>query len=317
MNAKKISTRQLIVWMVFACIAPSLQLAGRDNYLTLCIAGIISAVVCGTVLYTTAGESQSKLLCLLQILWIIPTIALFGQYSMDIWPDARNNPIIPMLLLGLAVVSSVKGSDTAVRCNSTLAWFVGILLVVLLAAGSKQINVKWLTPKTEMPSAEIMLVLILPAAAAALANKDKTLVLTPLLLTGFLMIFAAITVGTLSGKLAEMERWPFYEAAKGYKLFDAAQRFEALVSAVSTVCYFALMSLLLSVLSQKAEVVKLGSSKAGIVVSALLSISLIILVNPIPAEYLAIAGGIVWVLWPITEHLKKLWKKLKNLEKNT
>ena len=215
--------------------------------------GVAVAAACAWILYKNAETEFSKTLSVLQILWLIPVIATYGQLSASIWPSAGNIKLVPLILMGLAAVSAIKGNGTASRCSCTIAWFAGIMLAVLLAAGSKQININDLVPNPGPISAEIMLMLLLPVTTVSISNHEKKTAIAPFLVCAFVTVFSVITTGTLSSRLAMAEQWPFYESAKGYKLFDVAQRFEALVSVASSICYFMLFSLLFRIVGNQTK----------------------------------------------------------------
>lgn len=223
--------------------------------------------------------------------------------------------MVPITFMVLAAVSSMKGTKAAARCSSTLAWFGAILFGILIAAGTAQIKVSWLTPKLEMPSYALSLIFLLPASAAVLGEKGRETFLALLLSAAAMTVLSVITIGTLSGPIAAAEPWPFYESAKNYHLFGIAQRFEALVSVGSSLCYFSLFSMLFSVVASNAAWVKEGTQNIAIMLTLGLAMIGTILILGIPEEILVYSGVILWVLWPLRLRLKNLWKKLKKIEK--
>lgn len=318
MFREKVPQYQLAAWLFVAVSAPLVQLVGKSGWLPALAAGAVCLGLCWLVTALPARKiTQQKWFCILQLLIITLVTAEFGRWSVDSWPTGTDFPVVPLTLLALAVFSALHGASGASRVPSVLFWFLAILYGIVLAAGSENVKVEWLTPSWELPEEGLLLTLLLPAVAVLLPReKGKAMhFVFPVIL--LLLTAAALwTVGTISPEVAAEVSWPFYESSKSLSLLGVAERFESLVSVAMTLGYFSLYSLLLSAAGSMGENLKPGWGKGAVISCGIAAAVLTLLMIHTAQGFLVIITLIAWCFLPLFGGFIELWKKSKKGEKS-
>ena len=296
-----VTSAQLNIWMITASIGP-IVFNSKGNWLDVLVyGGIISLLVCITMRF--GRHWSGPVYSLLQSVWIILMLSQFLQYSAGCWPTGeRTFPVVPLVLLGLAAATSLKGAKCTAGGICVLFWFVAFLFGTVLAAGVPDLNVEYTVPSNYGINAPMMLTFLIPAVAGFLPRR-KTGKLSFVIVV---VVAVAVTVwvsGVLSPRIAAEVQWPFYEAAKSVQLFNVAKRLESLVSVGVTVANYALYSLLLCCVRNIGE--KFGLGREAVVVGGTLSASLMLLGVSIDAAILFIVCAIFWIFLPLLGVLKK------------
>ena len=318
MFREKVPQYQLAAWLFVAVSAPLIQLVGKSGWLTTLVTGVALLGLCWLVTaLPTSKILQKKWFCLLQLPVIALVTAEFAKWSVDAWPTGTDFPVVPLMLLTLAVFSALHGASVASRVPSVLFWFLAILYGIVLAAGSKNVKAQWLTPSWKLPEEGLLLTLLLPAVAVLLPREKGRIMhlVFPVLLL-FLAAAALWTVGTISPNVATEVPWPFYESSKSLSLLGVAERFESLVSVAMTLGYFSLYSLLLSAAGSVGENLKPGWGKGALVACGIAASVLTLFVIHTAQVLLVIFTLIAWCFLPLFGGFTELWKKSKKGEKS-
>jgi hypothetical protein len=168
------------------------------------------------------------------------------------------------------------------------------------------VNRQWLKPTKGMVGVLGTTVLLTPAFAARLLEErrmpDRKCVLTGI----FCVAAAMLTAGVLSPWVAAQKENSFYQVIR-----SIPNRFEAVLSAVTTMGWFLLITLYLSSCCHKVN----GTVKGKGVWSATLISSLMIVLNiSIPDAIVLVTAVILWVVIPVLHGVALERKKSKKLE---
>lgn len=318
MFREKVPQYQLAAWLFVSVSAPVVQTVGKNGWVTTAVAGVGCLGICWLATVLSPLETvRKKWFCVLQLPVIVLVTAEFARWSVDCWPTGTDFPVVPLTLLTLAVFSALHGAAGASRVPSVLFWFLAILYGIVLAAGSKNVKVQWLSPNWELPDDGLLLALLLPSVAALLPReKGKAMHLAFPVILLFLLAAVLWTVGTISPEVAAEVSWPFYESSKSLNLLGVAERFESLVSAAMTLGYFSLYSLLLSVAGSVGECIKSGWGKWAVITCGVATAALTLLMIHTAQGLLVIITLIAWCFLPLFGGFTELWKKSKKGEKS-
>lgn len=319
MFREKIPQQQYAGWLFVAMTAPLARSAGMQGWLPALVAAIICLGLCWIVhVLPTEHLWKKRWYCILQIVWLVITLAALADWSADAWPTGGDFPVVPLTLITLAVFAALNGPVGGSRVSGVLLWFLVLLYGIVLAAGSKNIKPGWLLPKWENPGVSMLFVLLLPAAGVFLPReKGRTPLWVFLAILLFFTALALWTVGTISPKVAGEVGWPFYESAKSLSLLGVAERFESLVSVAMTLGYFSLYSLLLCGVGNLAENLHPGWGRWGVIAGGVAAGILVLLALCPAPVVLVIITLIAWGLLPVFGAFTELWKKSKKDEKTT
>jgi len=318
LNGDGISCRQRNLWILLATCAPVLQVAGSTGWLAVLIAAVPCALLCWAVLSIPVYElPKSKWFCIVQVIWLTVVLSQLVRWSDDAWPSGRDFPSVPLTLLLLSTFSALNGASKAAQISSIVFWFAAILLGIVGFSGLSELRMEYLLPQWEGPEADMIWVLLIPAAGAVLGGKEKSKTAVPVAVSLFFVLAALWTVGIVSPKGGMLYQWPFYEAAKSLSLFGVAKRFEAIVSVAVTIGYFCLYSFLLSCVGAYARRIREQWANPVTIGVAVAAGGLMLLDVCIPMTVLAIITLLVWVIMPLAGRFRKPEKKSKKREKNS
>ena len=289
--------RQLSCWLAAALIPTVIQRTAGSPWLAL----LISATVCLLAVclrWYCPVHHGGKVIALLQWVLIVLVLGTVCKASVSSWPRGGHKAV-GVFLLVLAAWSAWKGPSAAARVGCVLFWFVLVLYLVLLGAGLKQVQLRWLLPVKGDADALGCVLLLTPAAAAIHLNKRERCNPRLLLIGLFALAASLVTSGVLSPELAGKYELPFYEMIRSLTVKGSARRFEAVLSAAMTVGWFALMSLYLTVAGKWAQALNSGWGRGGIIAAALASVGLLLWELHMGGLFLLIAATVFWVLLPI------------------
>lgn len=239
MYQEPIDRKRLWAWLAVAMCAPLAHFSG-GSWLALLILGLI----CGSLLVLLPDCSaipDSKILCLLELAWIMILLSQFMPLSAQYWPGEKSRLVTPAVLLGLGAYGCSKRAS---RVAGVLFWILVILFVPVLIVGSKDVNFKWLLPKSMDLSLWLIPILLLPGLSSFLpvSQKRGRSWYPGILIFG--LILWLITAGVLSPAVAAQSETPFRELSRCLTI-GAASRFESLIGVSVTLGWFALASLLI------------------------------------------------------------------------
>ena len=319
MYSHRVQQPLLWAWTSVAMTAPLAYYAGRCHWVFVLFIGVLCGLLCQYVL--TAKE---KTVCLgvwysvLQFLWLGIALGEMVRWSAMCWPN-DSGLAVSLILLALAASAAACGTARAAGVCGVLVWGVGILYIILAAAGISNLHPKWLKLGDAVPKVypvELIFVFLLPVGARTLGseqNKKAWIGITAMLLFGTLL--AMWTIGGLSEPVSREYEFPFYEFCKSLQLVGSVKRFEALIAVALTVGFFGVESMLLSLGAGLAEAVRKECGKKGICISALIGAA----AATIPTEYggIVLAAGslIFWGLQPFFTIQKEKIKSRKKGKK--
>lgn len=233
----------MAAWIFVAMTAPLAQMAGGSGWVQVIAVGLIGLLFCWFAL--KMRQPQPRLICALQWVWVILTAAVLLRETANSWPMGDAYPVVPLAILALALWAAQKGTQAASSASGTLLYIVVIGFVLILAAGLGQ--VEW-TKELEQPrkmNPGLILVFLLPCAAEAIPGAKKQANRGLLGCFLFAALCALVVQGILSADVMEQTETPFYEMSRGLELLGMWERFEALVCALLTAGWFAMLELLL------------------------------------------------------------------------
>lgn len=278
------------------------------SWISVLLACVLS-LLCVWLRWGFGAEPQGKLISVFQ--WILLALVLGSacQASVQSWPQGAH-PAVGIILLILAVWAAWKGPSASARVGCVLFWFVLLLYLVLLGAGVKDVQIKWLTPTVaEDVSGFACVLLLTPAVAAIHLNKRENVKPRLLLIGVFCTVGAAITAGVLSPQVAADRQNAFYEMTRSLNLLGQARRFEAVLSAGMTTGWFSLLSLYLTLCAQLAETVRTEWGKWGSAAAAASAAAILLCDLHISGLLLLILTAVFWVLLPLlTQGVDKIKK---------
>lgn len=216
------------------------------------------------------------------------------------WPDYSSYHGAPLILLVLAALSSTKGKENCARAGSILLGVMAVLFGAVLISGLKQMEWSNLKPEWQIQTANLIVVMLIPAMGTGLGRTKKTGLLV------YALLVSVVTTGVMSFGLIKTMHAPFYEMSKSISLLGIGKRFESLAAVGMTIGCFVLTSYLLRVMAQAWDRGKLESR--SIWISAVFSGLIFISGMRLNSRLLAVGTAVIWVLFPIVE---KISKKLK------
>lgn len=306
MYREPVDRKRLWAWLAVAMSAPLAHFSG-GSWLTLLILGL----TCGVVLALIPSRSRitnSKVLCTLELVWIVILLSQLMPLSAQYWPGEKSEFVIPVVLLALGAYGCSK---RGARVAGVLFWILVILYIPVFAAGGKDVELRWLVPQSMEISLWLVPVLLIPCCAAFLpvSSESGKSWYAGILIFGLLLWL--MTAGVLSPEAAARMQTPFRELSRGLTI-GAASRFESLISVMVTLGWFGLGSLLIrcgSIFAQSLGVKEKWSPWLVSGSTVFLSRTGVQL-NP---EFGALFAILLWVLVPML-HAKIFSKKR---EKNT
>jgi hypothetical protein len=249
-------------------------------------------------------------LTILELMWMTFVLSQTVGWVGNCWPTAKGSKIIPFVLLALGFWASREGGLRASRAGGTMMWLVTILFLLILIAGIKDIQIKWLKPKINSPNPELAAMLLIPALAVRFPQKEKTSPLRWLLCIGIVGLCVSVwSTGVLSLQIAKEETGAFYEMARSLQLPGLAERFESLVSVAMTISWICLIALLLSAIQEMAESCwKTWGRKVGIICALVTGV--VFLIGAEVNGWIIVIGNILfWCLVPLLEKIRNEVKK--------
>lgn len=292
-----IASKQASAWIAAALIPVLTQLIGGESWVYLLGAGAVTVLVTWIVLRYGARE-YPRWLCAAQMIY---TTVLLGQLldkAAGSWPT--GHPIaVPLIVLALAAWSAQKGLSAGARVGTVLFWFVIIMYLAFFGAGVREVELKWLVPRWRIGELWGLVLLLLPAGAVVLLRKNEKWELRLTLPAIFAVLSAVIAAGVLSPSAAQTADNPIYELSRSLSLFGIAKRFEVVISAGMTVGWFALISLLLSMIGKYFSGILNGKGRIGVWSAAITAAIFLLCGLHIPWWGLAVGATVFWVVAPI------------------
>lgn len=311
MFSKKVDAYPLCAWLLCAMFALIAQYAAPVNWLFVLLAGAGCTLLCWCNLVLCEGRSCSrKWYCAVQLPFLAVVAAKNAGWSANTWPTADAYPLVPLVLLTIALFSAWHGAERASRVGGVVFWLVALLFAVVLAAGSRDVKLEYLAPKLNESGYTLLLVFLLPVVTSFLPREGATCYTKTMWSSVVLgIVMSVLTVGTLSQGVAADESFAFYTFSKSLSLFGVAERFEALVSVALTMGQYSLLSLLLSCAGHLAHAIYPGKGRIGVVASAIAAAAFMTFMQEISVDWIGVGALLFWGILPLifrnTESRKK------------
>lgn len=237
--------------------------------------------------------------------WIALTAARAAGMAALSFPDERAFPLIPLALLAIAALVAKKSVATVCRFGGVLYLFVAALLAFTLIFGAAEIELENLRPAGAPAELTAPLsVLVLPTAALFLLDrKDATEAKCGrwyLLIAALTVALSVICTGSLGHTLARRAENPFWLMSRSISVLGVMERFEALISALLSLGFCCLLSLLL-LAGRKAfrgAAPQMGSP-AAVWITAAFAAGLTWASPWLPTQFCLTGELIFWVLIPV------------------
>ena len=298
------------VWFLTALAVPVLQAASGCSWLTSAVLGILCLGVCAGV--EAMDVPETKWLSAVQWVWMTVILCTAMRWTLFCWPS--DSPVIPGTLLLLAAWTAADGEEQSLRAGNLLRFSLIALLGAVLLSGVWDMRGENLRPNWRMDNADLVTVLLLPAAGVCLGSKG---VGTKLFLLALAIAVSAVVTGVLSGPFAAVQASAIYELSKSVRLLGVAERFESLAAAGMTLGYYVFACWCINLCGKWGKTVT-GAERAWPVwLTAVAAFAGFFLKLPKTGSFVPAGTVIMFVFVPLTAALIGKWKKRKkNLKKS-
>lgn len=286
-------SKQHTLWLLAAVSAPLAHYSGCGWGDTL----MAVLVTLPLTLIPKCWEGMSRMLALIQIIWLGAVAGILIQNSAVYWPSDQKW-VVPMTLLVLAACTA-KGS--APRIGAVLAFCIGLLALPVAVTGATCVEPEWLGWTGVSWPAAISLVLLFPALPAAGESRR----IRRSIWTGLMAACLSLLVqGTISPQVAASVSDPFFQTVRtlGY--------LEPIAAAGMTLGWYAMAIYLFQsavligkngdISAEIAYVLPIGTAIAAMVLKWQLDI-----------QKCLVLSVVLWVLMPFLIKIKKLKKDEK------
>lgn len=254
-------------------------------------------------------------------LWLALSAARAGRLAELAFPETRAFPMIPLALLAVAALTASKSTASVCRFGGVLYLFVTALLIFTLAFGAANVEPHNLLPAGK-PSDLLgpLGVLLLPAVGLFLldrmdGNRGKC-GRWYLLTAGLAAALSLVCTGALSLPLAKRAANPFWLMSRSISALGVMERFEALISALLSLGFCCLLTLLLLAGRKAFRCARPGApSRAAAWATAGAAVILLWAAPVIPNSFYLFGDLIFWVLLPVLTLGIVSRRNLKKLEK--
>lgn len=273
---------------VTALLVPTAEAAAGENWLPILLTAAAAGII-GSYAASWNGEMPKwgrKARAGTAVL-----LMAWGLQKTSVpWPGAASEYVVPLVVAALAVYAGINGSETA-RCScSILRYGVYAVLGGIALLGLQGIDPEVLQPKLEMPNAEVVITMLLPALCT---NKGEEK-------AGMVWIAAIAASILMRGGGSSL-----YEYSKGLSLRGITEHMESLTASAVTIGWYAFLCCMIDVWKEETDGKGVCLCAAAALVIGWLKIELL------PAICLG-AVLICWLAIPGTCQAKK---KLKNMKK--
>lgn len=307
MYSEKISPAQLTAWLFAATVPTAIQLSSGDGWVGVLLAVLLS-LLCVWLRWKWGVTPEGRIYAGAMWIFLVVLVGVLSKESAQCWPTG-SHVAVPLSLLALAAWSAWKGNRAAAAAGSVLFGLILLLYLLLFGSGISEVQMKWLKPTGQGVDAQSWLLLLTPAIAA-IHLKSKEGLHPRLVLTGIICVMASvITVGVLSPTVAAGDTYPFYQMIRNIRILGQARRFEAVVSASTTIGWFSLISFYLSTAGEMAEQIRPGWRRKGILLAAGGAGGVLLWNVRLPGMFFLVLSAILWVLVPIMASVKEDRKK--------
>ena len=242
-----------------AMVAPVVQAASRCSWAAALGIGVLCAGICR--LQEKLGTPEQGWLSAVKWIWLIVIGGSALRWIGYGWQTSAW--VIPGTILVLSAWTAAGGSGKSVAAGNVLRFGILALLGTILVSGLWDIRVENLKPGWTLSGAELITVLLFPAAFPTEGRKKAGWFL--LTLAG---VTAIVTAGVLTEGYALRHDSPFFELSKNVQLLGTAKRYESLGAAGLTLGYYVFFTCLLRGCADLGEAMKVDREKGTVWLSA-------------------------------------------------
>ena len=302
--------RNKTIWFLTALAVPVMQAASGCSWLTAVALGALCLGVCAGMEALVVPEV--KWLSAAQWVWMAVVLSAALRWTLYCWPS--DSPVIPGTLLLLAAWTAAGGEEQSLRAGNLLRFFLIALLGAVLVSGVWDIRGENLRPNWRMDNADLVTVLLLPAAGVCLGGKGAGSKLFLLVLT---IAVSVVVTGVLSGPFAAAQNSAMYELSKSVRLLGVAERFESLAAGGMTLGYYVFACWCLTLCGRWGKTVTGAQTAWPVWLTAAASFAGFFLKWTKTGSFVPAGTVIMFVFAPLTAALIGKWKKRKkNLKKS-
>ena len=302
--------RNRAVWFLAALAVPVMQAASGCSWLTAAALGVLCLGVCAGV--EALDVPEVKWLSVARWVWLTVILSAALQWTLYCWPS--DSPVIPGTILLLAAWTAAGGEEQSLRAGNLMRFFLIGLLGAVLLSGVWDMRTQNLRPNWRMDNADLVTVLLLPAAGVCLGGKGAG---TKLFLLALTIGVSAVVTGGLSGPFAAAQNSAIYELSKSVRLLGVAERFESLAAAGMTLGYYVFACWCLNLCGNWGKSVTGAQTAWPVWLTASASFAGFFLKWTKTGSFVPAGTVIMFVFAPLTAALIGKWKKRKkNLKKS-
>lgn len=302
--------RNKTIWFLTALAVPVMQTASGCSWLTAAALGILCLGVCAGV--EALDVPEVKWLSAVRWVWMTVILSAALRWTLYCWPS--DSPVIPGTILLLAAWTAAGGEEQSLRAGNLMRFFLIGLLGAVLLSGVWDIRTQNVRPNWRMDNADLVTVLLLPAAGICLGGKGAD---TKLFLLALTIAVSAVVTGVLSGPFAASQNSAMYELSKSVRLLGVAERFESLAAAGMTLGYYVFACWCLNLCGKWGKSVTGAQTAWPVWLTAAASFAGFFLKWTKTGSFIPAGTVIMFVFAPLTAALIGKWKKRKkNLKKS-
>lgn len=308
MFQEKLDARSLLAWTAAGLAAPIAGFFGSMPWYLPLLSGVAAGVL-WCLAWSRGQANLSKIMAIGQYAFLTLAAAGAALASRDAWRG--GDLAIP---IGLLLLSAWAGSHGADGCRYGPVIFLlsSILYGVVLIFALPDAEKAYMLPAFSWGQGEAFGILLLPGILVFLPIGEERRPMPWALGIGlFGGAVAFVTGACLSPLVAENTGNAFFRMAQGVRILGVAERFEAVISAVMTMGWFCLLSLLFALAGKMTETVFPGKGRLGVWLSAVLAGVSMIWVGKIPVLVMAALAFFFWGLLPLLAPRKNLPKSEK------
>ncbi len=287
-----------MLWILCGMTAPAAQLLSGHHPKWLILTGVAVAGILCLMLVLFQESFNEKWFAFLQGVWLLIVLGQCAAQCGQSWPMGQGRWIVPAVLLALGAWSVQHGPAAAARIAGILFILICIGYSVILGAGAFQVQGDWVGGHSAISLEKAVFWFLMPAAAFCLPRRqEKRHGLLIFLVPLFCTAAAIVTCGNVN-PFGEQVNYTFFEMCRSLSLFGLAERFEALVCALVTVGWFALLSFLLSCFGACVQNLCPGKGGTGAWIAAAVALAWVLSKMHMPLFALGAGAVIFWGFLP-------------------
>lgn len=277
--------RQTAIWIAAAVSAPLAHFSG-SGWLTAAAAWVLTLPL--VLLPGNGWRELGRTASWLEFVWLAVVAGVLIRSSGAYWPST-GSWVIPLTLLTLAACTRLAAAP---RAGAVVALMLAVLYFPVAVTGAAKLEWEWLKPRFDMPQAELLVALLMPALAGVWSARGDEW------RSGLTALgFGLLTQGLVFVRVES----PFYQVAR------TLPRLESVITVAMTLGWYAMAQFLLGTAAKLAENAGMEEWKASLIAALLAAASIML----DPGFLLLPITLTMWVLMPFL-HRKRNVEKSEN-----